>query len=111
LCALWFHRFIWLAGARIALYRELSCDESVVRRAHGQALVSALAKLAIPERTGFLEATASSHLRYRLARLAGPAQTTHRAANLILTSLFAVVVAAGIFQTIAHTACCFALKR
>jgi len=111
LCALWFHPFIWLAGARIALYRELSCDESVVRRAHGQALVSALAKLAIPERTGFLEATASSHLRYRLARLAGPAQTTHRAANLILTSLFAVVVAAGIFQTIAHTACCFALKR
>ena len=112
LCALWFHPFIWLAGARIALYRELSCDESVVRRAHGQALVSALAKLAIPERTGFLEATAASHLSYRLARLAGPAQTTHRAANLILTSLFAaVVIAAGIFQTIAHTACCFALKR
>ena len=89
LCALWFHPLIWLAGARIALYRELSCDESVIRRAHGQALVSALAKLAIPEQAGFLQATASSHLSYRLARLAGPAQTTHRAANLVLTSMFA----------------------
>jgi len=111
LCALWFHPLIWLAGARIALYRELSCDESVIRRAHGQALVSALAKLAIPERAGFLQATASSFLSYRLARLAEPAQTRHRAANLILISLFATVIAVGIFQTIAHTACCFILKR
>jgi beta-lactamase regulating signal transducer with metallopeptidase domain len=95
----------------MALYRELSCDESVIRQAHGQALVSALAKLAVPEQAGFLEATATSHVSYRLARLAGPAQTTHRAANLILTSLFAAVIAAGIFQTIAHTACCFVLKR
>jgi hypothetical protein len=68
-------------------------------------------KLAIPERAGFLQATASSHLRYRLARLAGPAQTTHRAANLVLTSLFAAVISAGIFETIAHTACCYVLKR
>lgn len=111
LCVLWFHPLIWLAGARIGLYRELSCDESVIRCAHGQALVSALAKLAVPEQTGFLEATASSHLSYRLGRLTGPAPTTHRAANLILTSLFAAVLAAGIFQTIAHTACCFVLKR
>jgi beta-lactamase regulating signal transducer with metallopeptidase domain len=29
LCALWFHPLMWLAGARIGLYRELSCDESV----------------------------------------------------------------------------------
>ena len=49
LCALWFHPLIWLAGMRMALYRELSCDESVIRRAHGRALVSALAKLAVPE--------------------------------------------------------------
>jgi beta-lactamase regulating signal transducer with metallopeptidase domain len=111
LCVLWFHPLLWLAGVRIALYRELSCDESVIRRAHGQALVSALAKLAVPEQAGFLEATASSHLSYRLARLAGPAQMTHRAANLILTSMFAAAIAAGIFQTIAHTACCFILKH
>jgi bla regulator protein blaR1 len=111
LCALWFHPLMWLAGARIGLYRELSCDESVIRRAHGQELVSALAKLAVPEQAGVLQATASSHLSYRLARLAGPPQTTYCAASLLLTSLFAAVIAAGIFQTIAHTACCFVLKR
>ena len=111
LCALWFHPLIWLAGARIALYRELSCDESVIRRAHGQALVSALAKLAVPQEAELLQATASSHLSHRLARLVGPAQTTDRAASLLMTSLFAAVIAAGIFQTIAHTACCFVLKR
>ena len=111
LCALWFHPLVWLAGARMALYRELSCDESVIQRAHGKELVSALAKLALPERGLPLQAAASSHLSYRLARLAGPAQTTHRAASLLLTSLFAAVIAAGIFQTIAHTACCFVPKR
>jgi beta-lactamase regulating signal transducer with metallopeptidase domain len=111
LCVLWFHPLIWLAGARIALYRELSCDESVVRRSHGPALVSALAKLAVCEQTGILQATASSHLSYRLARLTGPAQATCRAASLLLSSLFAIIIAAGIFQTIAHTACCFILKH
>jgi beta-lactamase regulating signal transducer with metallopeptidase domain len=111
LCALWFHPLMWLAGARIGLYRELSCDESVIRRAHGQELVSALAKLAIPKQAGVLQATASSHLGYRLARLAGPPQTTYRAASLLLASLFSVVIAAGIFQTIAHTACCFVIKH
>src|SRR5438876_8199664 len=99
LCVFWFHPLIWLAGARLALYRELSCDESVIGRAHGQALVSALAKLAVCEQGGILQATASSHLSYRLARLAEPAQTAHRAANLILTSLFAAVISAAIFQT------------
>jgi len=111
LCVLWFHPLIWLAGARIGLYRELSCDESVIRRAHGQELVSALAKLAVPEGAGLLQATASSHLSYRLARLAEPAQTSYRAASLLVTFLFAAVIAGGVFQTIAHTACCFVLKR
>lgn len=111
LCTLWFHPLIWLAGARMALYRELSCDESVIKRAHAKELVSALAKLALPERGRPLQAAASSHLSYRLARLAGPAQTTTLAATVLLTSMFATVVAAGIFQTIAHTACCFLLKR
>jgi bla regulator protein blaR1 len=111
LCALWFHPLIWLAGTRMALYRELSCDESVIRRAHGEALVSALAKLAVPEPARFLQATASSHLSYRLTRLAGPPQATHRACNLVLAWLFAAVIAAGIFQTVAHTACCFVLKH
>ena len=111
LCAFWFHPVIWLAGARMGLHRELSCDESVIRRAHGEALVSALAKLAVPEPALFLQATASSHLSYRLTRLAGPPQATHRTGNLLMASLFAAVIAAGIFQTVAHTACCFILKR
>ena len=111
LCALWFHPLVWLAGARMALYRELSCDESVISRAHGEALVSALDKLAAPEQALYLQATASSHLMYRLALLAGPGQTTNRASSVLLTSLFAAVISAGIFQTIAHTACCFVLKR
>jgi beta-lactamase regulating signal transducer with metallopeptidase domain len=111
LCPLWFHPLVWLAGARMALYRELSCDESVIQRAQGQALVRALAKLAVPKEKMFLQATASSHLSHRLARLAGSAQPAYRAASLLLTSLFALVVAAGVFGTVAHTACCFLLKR
>ena len=95
LCILWFHPLVWLAGARIALYRELSCDESVVRRSHGPALVSALAKLAVCEQGEILQATASSHLSYRLARLAEPAQTSYRAASLLVTFLFAAVIVGG----------------
>lgn len=111
LCALWFHPLMWLAGARIGLYRELSCDESVIRRAHGQELVSALAKLAVPKHSGVLQATASSHLSCRLERLAGAPPTTYRAANLLLASLFGAITAVAIFQTIAHTACCFVIKH
>jgi beta-lactamase regulating signal transducer with metallopeptidase domain len=111
LCALWFHPLIWFAGARIALYRELSCDESVIRRAHGKALVSALAKLAVPEQAGFLQATASSHLSHRLERLEKPAPTISPAATVLVTSLFATVMAAGVLGTIGHTACCFLLKH
>jgi beta-lactamase regulating signal transducer with metallopeptidase domain len=111
LCALWFHPLIWVAGMRMALYRELSCDESVIQRAHGQALIRALAKLAAPEETLFLQATASSYLGHRLARLAGSAQPPHRASSLLLTSLFAAVIVGGVLGTVAHTACCFLLKR
>jgi beta-lactamase regulating signal transducer with metallopeptidase domain len=111
LCALWFHPLMWLAGSRVGLYRELSCDESVIRRAHGRELVSALAKLAVPKHAGVLQATASSHLSYRLALLDTPPQTTRRAASLLLATLFSAIIAAGIFQTIAHTACCFVIKH
>ena len=53
-CVLWFNPLVWLAGARMSLYRELSCDESVIESAQGRALVSALAKLAVPEKGLFL---------------------------------------------------------
>ena len=95
----------------MALYRELSCDESVIQNAQGPALVSALAKLAVSEPAPFLQATASSHLSHRLACLAGPTRSTYRAANLLVMLLFVVVMAGGVFGTIAHTACCFLLKR
>lgn len=110
-CVLWFHPVLWLAGARMAFYRELSCDESVLRHAHGEALLSALAKLALPEQARVLEASASSHVSYRLLNLARSTQTTNRAASFILSSLFATALSVGTFQTIAHTACCFVLKR
>jgi beta-lactamase regulating signal transducer with metallopeptidase domain len=111
LCVLWFHPLVWLAGARMALYRELSCDDSVIRRACGRQLVSALAKLAVPEETMFLRATASSHLSHRLARLAGTAEAPRPAVSLLLTLLFTAFIVVGVFETIAHTACCFVLRH
>src|SRR5215831_1271032 len=60
LCGLWFHPLVWLTGSRIALYRELSCDESVIQNSRGKDLVSALAKLAGSDETFLLQASASS---------------------------------------------------
>jgi len=108
LCAVWFHPLAWLTSARLALYRELSCDESVVDRAHGRDLVRALGKLARPERAGFLQATASSFLSDRLAKLAGekPART-ELVVDFALALVFGGVLLLGVFETISHTACCF----
>lgn len=111
LCVLWFHPFVWITGSRLALYRELSCDESVIQRAHGANLVSALVKLANPEDGFLLQASASSFISHRLARLtAAHPQPKRSFASALLTAAFAAVLAAGIFSTVAHTACCFALK-
>src|SRR5579864_5143797 len=41
LCLLWFHPFVWATRSRLALYRELSCDEAVIHSGHGERLVSA----------------------------------------------------------------------
>lgn len=106
-CALWFHPVVWIARSRLALYRELSCDEAVIRSAHGEELVSALAKLASPENPLLLRATASSFLSHRLARLAGRSQPVRRLASVLLAVLFAGVLLAGVLGTIGHTACCF----
>ena len=108
LCAVWFHPLAWLTSARLALYRELSCDESVIDRALGGELVRALGKLARPERTGILQATASSFLTDRLARLGG--ERTPRAAlvvDVVLAATFAGVLLFAVFETLSHTACCF----
>ena len=110
-CMLWFHPLVWIAGSRLALYRELSCDESVIQSALGEELVSALAKLANPKKPLLLQASASSFISHRLARLAAPPQPTYRAASMVLSSVFGAVLLWGICGTVAHTACCFFAKR
>jgi beta-lactamase regulating signal transducer with metallopeptidase domain len=111
LCVLWFHPLVWLAGSRLALYRELSCDERVIQSGHGRDLITALTKLANPERIRLLEMTASSFLSHRLERLATaqPPQTC-RTQNALIAAAFAAVFLAGVFETVAHTACCFLRK-
>ena len=111
LCMLWFHPLLWITGSRLALYRELSCDESVIQSAHGEELVSALAKLANPERVFLLQASASSFISHRLARLAVRPQPTYRASSMLLTVVFGAVLLWGVLGTVAHTACCFLAKR
>ena len=110
-CVLWFHPLVWITGSRLALYRELSCDESVIRSAHGRNLVSALAKLANPETEFLLQASASSFISHRLAQLAAaqPARAC-RGASALLTVVFGAVLLAGVFATVSHTACCFVHK-
>jgi beta-lactamase regulating signal transducer with metallopeptidase domain len=108
LCVLWFHPLVWIAGGRLGLYRELSCDESVIQSARGEDLVSALAKLADPEGIFLLQATASSFLGERLALLvAAPPRRIGRASSALLALAFAAVLLACVFATVAHTACCF----
>jgi beta-lactamase regulating signal transducer with metallopeptidase domain len=108
LCAVWFHPLAWLTGARLALYRELSCDESVVDSALGGDLVRALGKLARPERAGFSYSAAASFLTDRLAMLGGD-RPRHAVlvADLLLAAIFAGVLLLGVYETLSHTACCF----
>ncbi|HLK68367.1 MAG TPA: M56 family metallopeptidase [Bryobacteraceae bacterium] len=110
LCVLWFHPLVWITGARLSLYRELSCDESVIRGARGHELVSALAKLANPEQPFLLQSMASSFLSLRIARLTTPHPRTG-AASRLLAMTFAAVLVMGVFETVAHTACCFLAKH
>jgi len=108
LCALWFHPLVWLTAFRLALYRELSCDDSVIAKAHGADLVTALAKLANPQEPFLLRAHASSFISRRLERLvAAEPQEPCIAANSLLAVLFGALLLACIVGTIAHTACCF----
>ena len=110
LCLLWFHPFVWITGARLALFRELSCDESVIERARGGDLIAALAKLADPEPAFLLQARASSFLGLRLARLSAQPPGNRGAVNALLAMVFGAVCLAGILGTVAHTACCFVAK-
>lgn len=94
-CVFWFHPLVWLTGSRLALYRELSCDEAVIRRARGQDLVSALAKLANPAETLLLQAGASSFLADRVATLVSPRRTSP-AASALRAAIFVAILLAGV---------------
>jgi beta-lactamase regulating signal transducer with metallopeptidase domain len=107
LCLLWFHPLLWITGSRLALYRELSCDEFVIRKAHGGELVSALVKLAKPEGELLLQASASSFMGHRLARLSDDHSHPAPVADMLLTAFFGTVILWSVLGTVAHTACCF----
>jgi beta-lactamase regulating signal transducer with metallopeptidase domain len=106
-CLLWFHPLVWLAGARLALYRELSCDEAALRHGSGDSLIAALAKLASPERSLLLHSAATALMPQRLERLLAPtAPDSQRLSNALLTAAFVAILTAGMLFTLAHTACC-----
>ena len=109
LCLLWFHPLVWLAGSRLALYRELSCDEAVIQRARGRHLLAALRKLAAPEGASgiLLQASASSLLTRRVAMLSANVERPDRTGSALLGLCSGALLAAGVVSTIAHTACCF----
>ena len=110
LCILWFHPLVWLTGSRLALYRELSCDEPVIQSARGLHLLSALKKLAAPERDFLLQATASSFLTHRLAMLRARPGRPSGLASAVLVLAFGALLVGGFLETVAHTACCFVSK-
>ena len=112
LCLLWFHPMMWITGSRLALYREFSCDERVIERAQGPDLISALAKLTSLDTAPLLQASASSFMSRRLARLGAPQPMgTAVFPNALIVALFSVTAAAGVYATVTHTACCFILKK
>jgi beta-lactamase regulating signal transducer with metallopeptidase domain len=111
LSALWFHPLVWITGSRLALYRELSCDENVIRSGLGRELLSALGKLAQAEEEPLLQATATSLISHRLARLTEESSSRiSPRADALLYLGFAAILVAGVFATVAHTACCFIAK-
>jgi beta-lactamase regulating signal transducer with metallopeptidase domain len=111
LCGLWFHPLVWLTGFRLAIFRELSCDDSVIASSRGADLVTALAKLAVPEGSHLLRAGAASLLSHRVARLTtSDPQGTKRAADWLLIAVFAGIFLACVIGTIAHNPSCFKVR-
>ena len=107
-CVLWFHPLVWLTGSRLALFRELSCDDSVIERSRGADLVSAMAKLADPGHARLLSAGAATLFTRRLARLcASPPHRARGAIDLALLAAYAAVLIGCVLETIRHTPSCF----
>jgi beta-lactamase regulating signal transducer with metallopeptidase domain len=111
MCGLWFHPLVWLTGFRLAMFRELSCDDSVIASSRGADLVSALAKLAVPEGSHSLRPGAASLLRHRVARLmTSEPQGTNRAVDWLLIAVFVGIFLACVLGTIAHNPSCFKVR-
>lgn len=114
-CLVWFHPLVWITGSRLALYRELSCDELVIQEGRGRDLVSALAKLANasldPSEPFVLHARLTSHLKHRLSRLTGSPEETNGVTSGLLGVLFAGVLAWGVLGIVADTVSCFLVRR
>jgi beta-lactamase regulating signal transducer with metallopeptidase domain len=108
LCGLWFHPLVWLTGRKLAMFRELSCDDLVIESARGADLVSALAKLAVPGEARLLRAGAATFFSHRLKRLtSSQPQRARGAASLVLIMIYAAALLACVVETIAHTPSCF----
>ena len=108
LCGLWFHPLVWLTGFRLAMFRELSCDDSVIKSSRGADLVTAMAKLAAPGKPNALRPGAATFFSHRLARLEdGRAESRSRLADSLLILAFSTVFLACVLETIVHTASCF----
>ena len=103
LCALWFQPLVWLAGSRLALYRELSCDEAVDDQ---RALISALEKLSSPESELLLQATASSFVGERITHLLTRSRAS-RSADRIVAALFAAALIVAVMAPIAESAAAY----
>jgi len=89
-CVFWFHPLVWFAGSRLARFRELSCDEVVAQQSRADSLVSALAKLAVPDEPSLVQANATSFIALRVERLAEPRRHS-RAADIVLAVVFAAI--------------------
>ena len=108
LCALWFHPLVRLTGSRLAMFRELSCDDSVIESLRGADLVTAMAKLVVPGKLHSLRSGAATFFSHRLTRLrASEHERTSRVADSLLIVLFSAIFLACILETIAHTGSCF----
>lgn len=108
LCGLWFHPLVWLTGSRLAMFRELSCDDAVIESSRGPDLLTALAKLADPGESRPLRAGAATLFRYRLAHLrTSRPRRANRAAIFALIAIYGAVLVACTVETIAHTPGCF----
>jgi beta-lactamase regulating signal transducer with metallopeptidase domain len=108
LCGLWFHPLVWLTGSRLAMFRELSCDDAVIESSRGPDLVSALAKLADPGASRLLRSGAATLFSHRLVRLKTPQpHRAHVVAVPVLIMIYGAVLLACMIETIAHTPSCF----